>query len=296
MEEKIALLNLSEAESAKLPKFMASLAFVTADEIKETQMFLATMDIIITTAHQASVLTNPLEELKRKISILEEVHVSDMYKQNPLMLNKNAIEIYKKVNYCIQNNVSYKKDDGTYESFLFTESEFQKKFNKESEVVTRIEVNQNLESNDLEQTLVTLDPLVEPTDPEPVSVESQSVEVEETEIEKDVFSFGPQASDIYPDSVDIKEFMAQDAKVEEAPTMNFASLEDSVSKMHSEIHGDMEDFEPKTEGLTEAKKDILNFKKTQLNNYKSSFASSLEDEFVGFGDIEPETYGMGRAA
>ena len=74
MEEKIALLNLSEAESAKLPKFMASLAFVTADEIKETQDFLKSKGVIITKAHEATIFTNSLDEIKRKFSILEEIH------------------------------------------------------------------------------------------------------------------------------------------------------------------------------------------------------------------------------
>jgi len=286
MKEKIALLNLSEAEKAKLPKFMASLAFVSADEIRETQAFLKTMDIIITTAHQASVLTNPLEELKRKISILEEVHVSDIYVQKPLMLNKNAIEIYKKVNYCIQNNISYKKDDGTYELFLFSEKEWQKRFNRESELVT------SSENNELDQTLVTIEPVVEEKTTvipfEPVQSEINELSLETESPVQEVIPFAPKAEDIYPDAMDIKDFIAQD--IEETPTMSFASLETSVNKMHSEI----EDFEP-TSGLSEAKQDILNLK-SQLNDYKSSLASSLEDEFVGFGDIEPETYGMGRAA
>jgi len=278
MEEKIALLNLSEAEIVKLPKFMASLAFVTKDEISLTKEFLSSKGITITQAHEITIFANPLDEIKRKFSILEEVHVSDIYIQNPIMLNKNAIEIYKKVNYCIQNNVPYKKEDGTYEQFLFSESEWQKVFNKDAK---------KEELSNLDQTLITIDPVIESSQLE------LTQELENPELEESV-AINP-ALEVYPNAVDIKDYMATD-EISEDPTMTFASLEDSVNKMHSE----MEDFEPSTDSLTEAKKQILEFQQEQLENYKKSFASNLasnlDDEFVGFGDIDPESYSMGRAA
>jgi len=267
MEKKIALLNLSDAENAKIHKFMASLTFVTVDEMSAILNYLNSKGVTITLAHELTIFANMLEDIKRKFSILEEVHATDIYVQNPIMINKNAIEIYKKINYCIQNNVLYKKEDGTYEPFLFSESEWQKKFSREAE-------NVNFTKQDVEESVVTVEPVIA-SEPVIIPFEPTSQVTEE-----------PALDNKY---MDVREFMNAEEEIQPT-TLNFASLEDSVSKMHKELDG----INAQATTLADERK-ALEEQYASLSSYKNSLAMELDKEFVGFNDIEPD-YGIGRAA
>ncbi|MBE6156154.1 MAG: hypothetical protein E7161_00195 [Firmicutes bacterium] len=272
MEKKIALLNINDAELAKLPKFMASLTFVTADEMSAILDFLKSKGVVITLAHELTIFANALEDIKRKFSILEEVHAIDIYIQNPIMINKNAIEIYKKINYCIQNSVPYKKEDGTYEPFLFSESEWQKKFNKDAELIASAEPNRALG-----ESVVTLEPVITS---EQVVIPFEPVSQVSEEPRK-----APQ-DDRY---MDIQEFMSSPEEIQPT-TLNFASLKDSVSKMHTELNG----ISAQASSLASERKKLEN-QYANLSLYKDSLAQELADDFVGFDEIEPD-YRTRRAA
>ena len=111
--DKLSLLNLSEKEQKKAKeKFMATLSLVSEEEIRDILNLLSSKGIYITKANEIKILANSKEEILKKFSILEEIHEEDIYKEDPLRINKNVIDIYKKIKYCIQNGIAYKWEVG----------------------------------------------------------------------------------------------------------------------------------------------------------------------------------------
>lgn len=240
LNEKLDLLNFSDEEKAKAKeKFLATLALVSEEEIIEVRDYLKNPGVVITKARELKVLANPKKEIVQKLSILSEIHEENIYKQDPTKLNMNAIDIYKRIQWCKQNGVTYMKDDGTYESFLFSESAWQKKFNKELVNITELETIKPTED------IVTVEPVIDPI----INI-ADSIE--------------PVSSNL-TDHIDIREYMkANDDIVElEAKTTNFAEIRKELEGQLAELDG--------------------------LKNM------SFGDE-ISFNDLEPETYGMGRAA
>lgn len=245
LKDKLALLNLSEEEKVKAEqKFLATLALVSEDELKDTTGYLNTQGVQITKAKEIKVVANSKEEIAKKFNILGEIHETAIYKQDPSMINRNVIDVYKKIKYCIQVGKNYKREDGTYEPFLFSEAAWQQEFNRESSVV----IEDATPSKPLEDNLITVDPVIEPVIVEE-AIEAVVEPVKDTK------------------HVDIKEYMAsspsKDFEELEAKTTNFASI-------RQELEGQL----------------------AELDALKSM---SFEDE-ISFADLEPETYGMGRAA
>ena len=111
--EKLSLLNLNEKEEKKAKeKFMATLSLVSENELRERLDFLKSKNVEITKAKEIKVLAIPVEELSKKFSILDEIHETDLYISEPSTLSLNVIDIYKKIKYCIQNNIEYKWEVG----------------------------------------------------------------------------------------------------------------------------------------------------------------------------------------
>jgi len=132
--EKVDYLNLEEVERKKVINlFLQDLYLISEKELEERVSFLKSKGVAITKAGELKVLTISLEELSKKFSILDEIHETDIYKQGPTLLCRNVIDIYKKIMFCIQAGKSYKREDGTYESFLFSEMAWKNEFNKEVE-------------------------------------------------------------------------------------------------------------------------------------------------------------------
>lgn len=162
LKEKLAMFNLSpEQEKIATSKFLATLALVSEEELKEITSYLNSQGVEITRANQIKLVGNLREEIAKKFSIIGEIHETEIYKQDPLMINRNVIDIYKKIQYCKQNGISYKKEDGTYESFLFSELEWQKVFNRESVMISEPVVAAVLEEPKVEVS----EPIVTPVEP-----------------------------------------------------------------------------------------------------------------------------------
>lgn len=249
LEEKLDILALSpdQREIAK-KRFLATLALVSKEELNEIKNYLYTEGIVISKAREIKIFANSIEEIAKKISILGEIHEVYMYTQEPLMINKNVIDIYKKLQYCKQNNIPYKREDGTYESFLFSELAWQKEMNRTP--IVKEEIVENVETP--VEDFVTLEPAIEPTleIDEPISF-----------VEPEEINDAPMQNN----HVDIKEYMSisEDEKELEAKTTSFANIRQNLEEQLA-----------------------------LLDDLKSS---NFEEE-IGFNDLEPESFGMGRAA
>lgn len=233
LKQKLTLLNLSEEqEKIATEKFMASLSLVTLEEFTESIKYLETQGVKITKANQIKVLTNLCHELAKKFSVLGEVKETDIYRQEPNMLNKNVIDVYRRFQKCNQDGINYKNEDGTYKSFILTEKDFQKEIQSVSK---KDEI-----------------PVIEPT----VDVAMESpVATEETK----------EAVEPNNNIIDIQEFMKRNDEEAEldARTANFAAVKNELQAALADL---------------DSLKNELNFNE------------------LSFNDIEPESYGMGRAA
>lgn len=242
MIRKIDLLNLSPEERKKTEeKFLVTLSLISEEDLKTILEYLNSQRVQISKAREIKVLGNSKEDIAKKFDILDGIHETDIYIQDPTMINRNVIDIYKKIQYCKQNSIPYKKEDGMYEGFLFSEIEWQKILNRASEVL-------NESASPIEE-IVTIEPVIE----EELIIETP-VEEEIEEIEH----------------IDIKDYMnaTNDIAELEAKTTNFESIREDLESQLRELDA--------------------------LNSLNSNDLS--EDNVISFGDIEPESYGMGRAA
>lgn len=236
--EKLDLLMLGKEERRKAEdKFLASLALVSEEELREVTEYLNSEGVQITKAKDIKVVVNSKDEIAKKFSILNEIHETDVYRQDPSRINRNVIDVYKRIQYCKQIGKSYKKEDGTYEAFLFNEMLWQQMMVKEND-----NVRETTSFVPVEEEIVTLEPVVEPIINE---------EVIETEEAPEKF-------------MDIKEYMA--------------------------ANKDLDELTEKTTDFSTIRKEL----EGQLAELDALRNSSFDE--ISFGDIEPESYGMGRAA
>lgn len=230
INEKLALLNLSNEERKKVEdKFLATLSLVSIEELKNVLGLLQENGIYITKAREVKVLGNTKEEISKKFSILNELGEISLYKQDPIKINFNVIDVYKKVKYCKQVGISYKKEDGTYEDFLFNEVLWQQKVNME-------EVNTQSYPK-VEEEIITMAPEVAPAQDEKYT--------------------------------DINEYMKMDTErvVEEAKPTTFdviqneletQNLEENITKLN-ETKTALEDFQKQLSELDTISFDDLDF-------------------------------------
>lgn len=120
MKEKIELVtkDFDEKEKKKITKFMSSLTFSTLEELDDLLELLEQNRILINKANQLKVLVNTVDEVQNKFSVIEQIGEKEFFKEDPNRINLNAIDVYKRITYCKQNNIAYKNEDGTYKDFL----------------------------------------------------------------------------------------------------------------------------------------------------------------------------------
>lgn len=152
--EKLNMLELAEEERVKAQeKFLATLALVSDTELNDIVGYLNSEGVKITKAKEIKVLGNAKEEILKKFSILGEIHETNIYRQDPTLINHNVIDIYKKIKYCNQMGRPYKTELGEYEPFLFSELLWQQEFNRDfkAEAPTHLEETKKSEKPALEQ-------------------------------------------------------------------------------------------------------------------------------------------------
>lgn len=210
INEKLELLSLPEEEKKKAYKFLAALSLVSVDELKDILTLLQKNGISISKAREIKVLANTKEEISKKFDILGQIGELGFYKQNPTRISSNVIDVYKKIQYCKQIGKAYKKEDGSYESFLFDELKWQE--------VSKVQNEQVISS---EPEVVTMAPETAPM----------------------------SAQELIDDNVhqDIQEYMANDRNKEEAveQTTTFDVIQDELEtqKLESDISKLVEDKE-----------------------------------------------------
>lgn len=212
--EKLEMLDLTEEEREKAKgKFLASLSLVGDEEFRSSVAALEKEGVRITKARDIKVTTNSSEDISKKFSILDEIHETELYRQNPSLINRNVIDIYKKIKYCNQLGKPYKREDGTYESFLFNELLWQKEFNGDL----------NMNTPHIEEAK----PVIE--NPEPV------VHAVET-----IPTMGQIVTHIEPsdEHLDIKEYMlnSNDTADLEAKTTDFATVKKELEASLQELN------------------------------------------------------------
>ena len=219
IDEKLAMLNLPQEELKKVDKFLATLALVTIEELKDILAFLTENGVYLSKVREIKILANTKEELIKKFNIIKELGEISIYKQDPTRINYNVIDVYKKVQYCKQIGKAYKKEDGIYESFLFDESLWQQVANKNEEITPAF--------TPVEEDIVTLEPEIAPLEFR-----------EESELEDN--------------HIDIQEYMATERiKEDEAKETTFdiiqdeleaQNLENEISKLSADKK-ELEDFQ-----------------------------------------------------
>jgi len=242
ISEKLDMLGLSPAERKKAQeKFLATLALISVEELKEVLEFLASHGIYIKNAREIKVLANSKEEISKKYNILEEVKEVGLYKNDPAKINYNVIDVYKKIQYCKQMNIPYKKEDGTYEKFLFNEGLWQE--------ITAREASVNVSSQSftpVEEEIVTVEPVIS-TPVEPV--------VEET-----------VADDKY---MDIQEYIA--SSLEETPAEEKTTTFDVINSELEE-----QELQKNVEQLISSKESLKDFKQQLEEIY---FGDLVDEDF-----------------
>ena len=76
---------------------------------------------------------------------MREAGEPNIYSENIIWLGYPVVDLYKKINYCKQYKIPYKNEDGTYKSFIFKESLFQKEVNGSA-----LSKDNSLEENNIE--------------------------------------------------------------------------------------------------------------------------------------------------
>lgn len=234
INEKLELLNLSKEERKKVEdKFLATLALVSIEELQEIINLLQANGIYITKAREIKVLGNSKEEITKKFSILKELGEVAIYKQDPTKINYNVIDVYKKIQCCKQIGKSYKKEDGTYENFLFNEGLWQLATVKQEETIPAF--------NQVEEEIVSMTPEVAP-------VNNDVVEDKYTDIEE--YMANDKSSEIKEEKTTTFDIIQ-----DELETQN---LENNISKLN-ENRKALEDFQKQLSELDTISFDDLDF-------------------------------------
>lgn len=284
--EKLSLLNLDKKEETKArQKFLATFSLISEDELKERLEFLRSKNVVITKAKEIRILAIPVEELAKKFTILSEIHETDLYVSEPSALSLNVIDIYKKIKYCIQNNIEYKweTENNTYKYADFLKSEIKwKEFLNQREKSNKV----SEEIPSLEEDLVTL----EPFNDAPVKEEASSSLFQEFTTPLD-FKFDDSSSE--DNLVSFSEIKTPQIEepVKLDPSFSSDALNDDVKPT---TFGNLDDIQSQLDKLDELK--------SSLNDSQDIyFGDSYNSESIGFNDISPEffdteSYGRGGRA
>lgn len=273
MKEKLELLNFTEDEIKKSEKFLVSLALSgNIAEVQEIITYLKENNIEIKHARELKVLTQSKEEIVNKVNILNQMHLVDIYREDPKRLTYNVISITKKAHYCLQKGIPLKTVNGTYENFLFREKAWasltlneegiqKEEYTAPVEVENVVENNINIESvgaviDDIAP--VFEDKLLDEKIDEPVKDNAEVINLSEFfKQENNELKIEDNLADIvnfqeYKDAKEEKEELHMDikeyqAKVEEnenvalEKTTNFATIQDQLAEL-DEISFDDFDF------------------------------------------------------
>ena len=257
LSDRLSYLNLSDEESQKaISKFLATLGMLEYAEFIEVINRLNHYKIEITRAKDIKVIANGLDNIEKKINILDGIHEVDVYRQDPSRLNCNEVlKLYQRIQKCKQSGIKYKREDGTYENFLFDERLWQQQLKgKIEEVIAPPTFKLS------EEDMVTLEP-----DNTPLNIPEEPVV--------------PVVDEVY---MNIEDYVAQpEIEEPEAHTTTFEVVSDGI------VAQNLEDSISK---LANDKKTLENFQQ-QLSELDTLKNQSDFGEEISFDDLEPDSFG-----
>ena len=255
LEAKLDLLGLVPNERKKVEeKFSAALSVVTIDELKEIKSFLEIQGIHITKAKEVKVFATPKQQIISNCNDIKEI---DIFRKDPMKIAYNGLSILKinqRIQQCKQMGISYKKEDGIYEEFLFNEMLWQKRSVKEEKNIIPEPVK-------VEEEIVTLTPEIEPIKE---IFSEQKEEVKDTQ------------------HVDIQDFINSEEYNKNDDIANTTTFE----AIQSDINREILDNDLSMSNLQKEKEELESFK-------NALDALNISDDEISFAELEPESFRMG---
>lgn len=228
--EKLNLLvDLNERErNIAIKLFLGTIALLDKKEMEDRLNYLRSKNVKIKRANDIKRLAIPEDILAKDFGVLKVVNADYIYIADPSLLKIPAMDIYKRINYCIKNNIEYKESNEMYaplKPFIFSEKEWQKKFNKESSMV-----------NDVTPLVDEEIPTLEPVFNEP-EMEKEPV--------SEVNAFNMPIQNVNEINEDIKSLNNRSSKVEEIAD-GLRSLKEQLASLDSLGEIGFNDIEPES--------------------------------------------------
>lgn len=259
--EILNLCDLSPKEQKKATeKGLAAISLVNKREAADVVGYLRIYGIKITKFKEIKVLLETKENVVNRIKTLNDINEIDVYKEDPRRLLSDANDIKMKIEYCRENHIDYKNENG-YETFLFNEKMWQEKVSSATRVVN--------DTPSLEE------PFRMPSVPEPVVDISPITTVEE----------------VKTDSLPINEVSQNEYNI----TFDDEIKEESVD-LGNVIDEDIKDIDSKVTSFADIKKE-LEAELASLDVLRNDNNNDFDD-VISFEDFDAEEYevGRGRAA
>ena len=115
--------NFKDKDRAQLEKFLTSLSLANENTLEILQQY----EVVLSKSSQLKVLTIDPKTITQTLELANKMSFIDAYKENPARLCQQVTAIISRMAKCDANGVSYKKEDGTFENFLFSKREFDQK-------------------------------------------------------------------------------------------------------------------------------------------------------------------------
>lgn len=112
--------NFKDRDKLQTEKFMVSLALGDSECLK----ILNSYGVVLTKSSQFIVLTQDAKTLTQELELAKKMDFLDAYKTDPKRLCQAVTNVIKRMAKCDAMGVSYKKEDGRFENFIFSERMF----------------------------------------------------------------------------------------------------------------------------------------------------------------------------
>lgn len=140
--------NFKDRDNAQVEKFMVSLALADPECVE----LLKKYNVELTKSSQFIVLTQDPKTLTQALELAQKMDFLNAYKADPKRLCQSVTHVIKRMSKCDAEGISYKKEDGRFENFIFSERKFNEMLSVvKPEVKEEKEVsNEVVESFDIE--------------------------------------------------------------------------------------------------------------------------------------------------
>lgn len=144
--------NFKDRDNAQVEKFMVSLALADPACVE----LLRKYNVELTKSSQFIVLTQDPKTLTQALELAQKMDFLNAYKADPKRLCQSVTHVIKRMSKCDAMGIPYKKEDGRFESFIFSERRFnemlsaEKPESKNENVVVK-EVTESFDIEDIKE-------------------------------------------------------------------------------------------------------------------------------------------------